>query len=39
MRVYPVIQGIILVFSASFLLINLLVDLSYGLLDPRMRPE
>jgi peptide/nickel transport system permease protein len=39
MRDYPVIQGIILVFSGSFLLINLLVDLSYGLLDPRMRPE
>jgi ABC-type dipeptide/oligopeptide/nickel transport system permease component len=36
MRDYPVIQGIILVFATSFVVINLLVDLSYGLLDPRV---
>lgn len=36
-RDYPVIQGIILVFSAVYVLINLLVDLSYTLLDPRIR--
>ncbi len=36
-RDYPVIQGIVLVFSAVYVLINLLVDLSYGLLDPRIR--
>lgn len=39
MRDYPVIQGIILVFATSFVVINLLVDLSYGLLDPRARAE
>ncbi|HJU15216.1 MAG TPA: ABC transporter permease [Stellaceae bacterium] len=36
-RDYPVIQGIILVFSAAYVLINLLVDLSYTFLDPRIR--
>jgi peptide/nickel transport system permease protein len=36
-RDYPVIQGIILVFSAVYVLINLVVDLSYTLLDPRIR--
>jgi ABC-type dipeptide/oligopeptide/nickel transport system permease component len=39
MRDYPVIQGIILVFAVSFLVINLVVDVSYGLLDPRVRVE
>jgi peptide/nickel transport system permease protein len=36
-RDYPVIQGIILVFSAVYVLINLLVDLSYTVLNPRIR--
>jgi peptide/nickel transport system permease protein len=36
-RDYPIIQGIILIFSAVYVLINLLVDLSYTLLDPRIR--
>jgi peptide/nickel transport system permease protein len=36
-RDYPVIQGIILVFSSVYVFINLLVDLSYTLLDPRIR--
>ena len=36
-RDYPIIQGVILVFSAAYVLINLLVDLSYTLLDPRIR--
>ncbi|HEV8030347.1 MAG TPA: ABC transporter permease [Stellaceae bacterium] len=36
-RDYPIIQGIILIFSASYVLINLLVDLSYTLIDPRIR--
>jgi peptide/nickel transport system permease protein len=36
-RDYPIIQGIILVFSAAYVLINLLVDLSYAVLDPRIR--
>lgn len=36
-RDYPVVQGIILFFSALLILINLLVDLSYALFDPRVR--
>src|SRR5215469_13142155 len=36
-RDYPIIQGIILVFSAAYVLVNLLVDLSYTVLDPRIR--
>jgi peptide/nickel transport system permease protein len=36
-RDYPIIQGIILIFSAIYVLINLLVDLSYAVLDPRIR--
>jgi peptide/nickel transport system permease protein len=35
-RDYPVIQGIILMFSGVYLLINLLVDISYTFLDPRI---
>lgn len=34
---YPVIQGLILMFSFAYVLINLLVDLSYAALDPRIR--
>jgi peptide/nickel transport system permease protein len=36
-RDYPVIQGMILVVSAIYVFVNLLVDLSYALLDPRIR--
>ena len=36
-RDYPIIQGVILLFSAVYVLINLLVDLSYTLFDPRIR--
>ena len=39
MRDYPVIQGIILVFASSFLVVNLLLDISYVLLDPRVQLE
>ena len=35
-RDYPVIQGIILVFSAAYVLVNLLVDLLYTVFDPRI---
>ena len=38
-RDYPVIQGIILVFATSFLAVNLLLDISYALLDPRVQAE
>ena len=33
-RDYPIIQGIILIFSAAYVLVNLLVDLSYTLSRP-----
>ncbi len=36
-RDYPIIQGIILIFSGAYVMVNLLVDLSYTLLDPRIR--
>jgi peptide/nickel transport system permease protein len=36
-RDYPVMQGAVLLFAALFLLINLLVDLLYAVLDPRIR--
>src|SRR5579863_784723 len=36
-RDYPVIQGLILVFSLIYVGINLLVDLSYAVFDPRIR--
>jgi peptide/nickel transport system permease protein len=36
-RDYPVIQGVVLVFSMSYVLVNLLIDLSYTFLDPRIR--
>lgn len=36
-RDYPVIQGLVLVFSAGYVLVNLAVDLIYVLLDPRIR--
>jgi len=36
-RDYPIIQGVVLLFSAAYVIVNLLVDLSYTLLDPRVR--
>ena len=36
-RDYPVIQGVILVFSGVYVFVNLLVDLSYAFIDPRIR--
>jgi peptide/nickel transport system permease protein len=36
-RDYPVIQGVTLLFSAVYVLVNLAVDLSYVLFDPRVR--
>lgn len=36
-RDYPVVQGIVIVISVIFILINIIVDISYGLLDPRVR--
>jgi len=36
-RDYPTVQAVILLFSVAYVLINLLVDLTYTLLDPRIR--
>jgi peptide/nickel transport system permease protein len=36
-RDYVVIQGFTLIIAVAYVLVNLLVDVSYGLLDPRVR--
>ena len=36
-RDYPVVQGVVLITASSYVLINLLVDLSYTVLNPRIR--
>lgn len=36
-RDYPVIQGVVLMFSFVYVVINLLVDIVYTMLDPRIR--
>jgi peptide/nickel transport system permease protein len=36
-RDYPVIQGVVLLFSFVYVIVNLLVDLTYTLFDPRIR--
>jgi len=36
-RDFPTVQGLILFFSLIYVLVNLLIDLSYVLLDPRIR--
>jgi peptide/nickel transport system permease protein len=36
-RDYPVIQGLILLTSGIYVMVNLLIDLSYAILDPRIR--
>ena len=36
-RDYPVITGVFLIVGVAVMFINLLVDLSYGLLDPKVR--
>jgi glutathione transport system permease protein len=37
MRDYPVIQALVLLFSLEFILINLIVDMLYGLINPTIR--
>jgi glutathione transport system permease protein len=37
MRDYPVIQALVLLFSLEFILINLVVDVLYGLINPTIR--
>jgi peptide/nickel transport system permease protein len=36
-RDYPIVQGLILLFAAAYVVVNLVVDLSYLLFDPRIR--
>ena len=36
-RDYPVVQGVVLITAASYVLINFLVDVSYTFLNPRIR--
>lgn len=36
-RDYPIVQGVIMMFAGIYVLVNLLVDLSYTLFDPRIR--
>jgi peptide/nickel transport system permease protein len=36
-RDYPVVQGVVLVLASFFVLTNLVVDVAYGFLDPRLR--
>lgn len=36
-RDYPIVQGGILFFAITFVLVNLIVDLAYGLVDPRIQ--
>ena len=38
-RDYPVVQGCVLLVAVLFVMVNLLVDLLYGWLDPRIRYE
>ena len=36
-RDYPLVQGVVLITASSYVLLNLLVDVSYSILDPRIR--
>lgn len=38
-RDYPIIQGTVLLIAATFVLLNVLVDVLYAVLDPRIRYE
>jgi ABC-type dipeptide/oligopeptide/nickel transport system permease component len=38
-RDFPIIQGFTLVIAATYVIVNLMVDVSYGYLDPRVRLE
>lgn len=37
MQDYPVIQGVVLVIAIIYILVNILVDISYTIIDPRLR--
>jgi peptide/nickel transport system permease protein len=36
-RDYPIIQGVILLFSFLYVMVNLLIDLLYRVFDPRIK--
>ena len=36
-RDYPLVQGVVLITASTYVLVNLLVDVSYSLLNPRIR--
>jgi len=38
-RDIPVVQGTLLVFALTFVLVNLLVDITYAFIDPRIRHQ
>ena len=38
-RDYPVVQGTVMLFAVTFVVVNLGVDLAYTYLDPRIRYE
>jgi peptide/nickel transport system permease protein len=38
-RVYPLVQGCILLIAVTYVTVNLITDLMYGVLDPRIRLE
>ncbi|PYM66983.1 MAG: peptide ABC transporter permease, partial [Candidatus Rokuibacteriota bacterium] len=38
-RDYPVVQGVIIVVTVGVFLTNLVVELGYALVDPRVRPR
>jgi len=36
-RDYPTVQAVILLFSVAYVVVNLVIDLLYTILDPRIR--
>ena len=36
-RDYPIVQAVVLLSATGYVLVNLIVDISYGFLDPRIR--
>jgi peptide/nickel transport system permease protein len=36
-RDYPILQGVVLLFSASYVAVNLVIDILYTVVDPRIR--
>jgi ABC-type dipeptide/oligopeptide/nickel transport system permease component len=34
---FPVLTGVVLLFAATYIVLNFLADIAYGLIDPRIR--